>query len=112
MGLLSNPSLKLLVLDLFLEHANHVLVEIVKRIHHDLALLFFLLQILLELSFLRQKFILLKLGGKLVDLLAQANLLSISLVIERLLMIKQLFLEFTLFDLLSFQISLKFLICL
>jgi hypothetical protein len=54
--------------------------------------------VLFELSLLLQQFVLLKLAGKLVHFLAEKDLLSVSLVVEGLLMREQLFLELFLTD--------------
>lgn len=54
--------------------------------------------VLLELTLLLEQFVLLKLTGKLVHFLAEEDLLSVSLVVEGLLVREQLFLELLLTD--------------
>ena len=62
--------------------------------------------VLLELSLLLEQFVLLKLTGKLVNLLAEEDLLSVSLVVERLLVREKLFLELLLTDGLDARLAL------
>ena len=62
--------------------------------------------VLLELSLLLEQFVLLKLTGKLVHFLAEEDLLSVSLVVERLLVREQLFLELLLTDSLNARLPL------
>lgn len=62
--------------------------------------------VLFELSLLLQQFVLLKLAGKLVHFLAEKDLLSVSLVVEGLLMREQLFLELLLTDSLNARLPL------
>ena len=54
--------------------------------------------VLLELSLLLEQFVLFKLTGKLVHFLTEEDLLSVSLVVERLLVGEQLLLELLLTD--------------
>lgn len=62
--------------------------------------------VLLELTLLLEQFVLLKLTGKLVHFLAEEDLLSVSLVVEGLLVREQLFLELLLADGLNARLSL------
>ena len=62
--------------------------------------------VLLELTLLLEQFVLLELTGKLVHFLAEKDLLSVSLVIEGLLVREQLFLELLLTDGLNARLSL------
>ena len=62
--------------------------------------------VLFELSLLLQQFVLLELTGKLVHFLAEEDLLSVSLVVERLLVREELFLELLLADNLNARLPL------
>ena len=101
LSLLGDSSLETLILDALLEQLNLVLVVGFDRIYHQPVLYSFLLLCLLVLLLLREQFVLLKLARKFVDFLAEFDLLSITLVVERLLVLEEFLLELPFFDGLS-----------
>jgi hypothetical protein len=106
LSLLGDATLEALTFNALLEELDLVLVVGLDGIHHQPVLKLLLLLVLLELSLLLEQFVLLKLTGKLVHFLAEEDLLSVSLVVERLLVREQLFLELLLTDSLDARLPL------
>lgn len=106
LSLLGDVTLKALACNALLEELDLVLIVGLDGIHHQPVLKLLLLLILFELTLLLEQFVLLKLTCKLVDLLAEKDLLSVSLVVERLLVREQLFLELLLTNSLNARLAL------
>jgi len=95
---LGNLALEFLRLNPLLQHRNLVFVKGFDCINHELLLRGLRCLRLLELSLLLQQLVLLQVGSKFVDALAEAHLLSISFVHEGLLLINKFFLKLFLLD--------------
>jgi hypothetical protein len=106
LSLLGDATLEALAFNPLLEELDLVLIVGLDGIHHQPVLKLLLFLVLLELTLLLEQFVLLKLTGKLVDFLAEEDLLSVSLVVERLLVREQLFLELLLTDGLDARLAL------
>ncbi len=94
--MLSDTSLEALRFNALLQQLYLILVVGLNGIYHELVLMLLFVLVLFELSLLLQKLVLLELTGKLVDLLAKHDLLSIALVIEGLLMREEFIVELAL----------------
>ena len=103
--LLSHLSFKLFSIDAILQHGNLVSVVILDRLNHSLLLPLLLDLTLLELLLLVNELVLFQLRGKLVDLLAEPDLLCVSLEHLRPLLVKHLFFELLLLYLLDFVVA-------
>ena len=105
LGRRSNLALEFFRLDPLLQHADLVFVKALNAVHDQLLLGHFLLLSLLKLALLFQELVLLQVRGQLVNLLAEAHLLSISLVHKTLLLVYQLLFELFLSDLLQLHLT-------
>jgi hypothetical protein len=94
----SNLSLKLLVFYSLLEHCDPIFVVRLDCINYFLFVVLLLDLVLFEFSLFSQQLILLQLRCKLVYLLAESDLLCVTLVHETLLLVEEFFFELLFLD--------------
>jgi hypothetical protein len=107
LSLLGDTALEALTLNAFLKELDLILIVGFDGVYHQFVLDLLLHLSFLVLTFLLKKLVLFQLASQLIDLLTEEDLLSVSLVIKRLLVREELFLEFLLTDSLNAGLSLQ-----